>query len=113
MSGLKKLYEATIGRFLKRGLGGKIYVGSDKAGNKYYKVYEGGSHCKSIENSHFEIGIERREIEWFDVNIQDRKSIPPEWHSWLHYKRQAAPTAQVDFHLQRNILTYTYITLVI
>lgn len=60
------------------------YVGSDELGNKYYRAMG-----PLIDRS---VGPERR---WVVYNgYADASKVPPDWHGWLHYTYDEAPSDQ-------------------
>jgi NADH:ubiquinone oxidoreductase subunit len=57
-----------------------MQVGIDVAGNRYFT----GSPRKGYKN-------ERRWVMYKDA--PDSSTVPPEWHSWLHYQTDTRPTS--------------------
>lgn len=62
-----------------------VYVGSDSAGNTYYRERDG----------------ERR---WVIYNGEaDASAIPPGWHGWMHHRTDTPPSEETyeaaDWHL--------------
>lgn len=71
-----------IGTRLYTWLRGEL-VGSDQAGNRYYREKGGGNvHPDSI----------RKERRWviYDGDIEASR-VPAEWHAWLHHTTQTPP----------------------
>ncbi len=66
-----RLYTSRHGRF----------IGEDGAGNKYYEDKAG-------------IGPAGRPRRWVTYNgVAEASKVPPEWHGWLHYTFDEAPSA--------------------
>jgi NADH:ubiquinone oxidoreductase subunit len=63
-----------------------VLKGTDAMGNKYF--------CEITET-----GTERR---WFESPTGEHyPQLPAEWHSWLHHRREVAPTAQLSAQLEK------------
>ena len=58
-----------------------IYVGSDEAGNRYYK-------SKTAQGPN---GRERRMVV-FAGGYAEASAIPPGWHGWMHHRDDVAPS---------------------
>ena len=70
----------TIGTRLYTWLRGE-HVGSDAAGNRYYRDRTGASRADGL-----------REKRWVVYNGEAEASrVPPEWHGWLHHVVAAPP----------------------
>jgi NADH:ubiquinone oxidoreductase subunit len=58
-----------------------VYVGSDEAGNRYYR-----SKKPTGPN-----GRERRMV-IYAGGYAEASAIPPGWHGWMHYRTDVAPS---------------------
>lgn len=59
--------------------GGAHKVGSDQNGNKYYRAKARPGY--------------KRERRWVIYKgAPEASKVPPEWHGWLHYQNDAAPS---------------------
>lgn len=69
----------TIGTWLFTKLHG-LPVGSDAEGNRYFQDKR--------------VVAGRRRKRWVIYNgVAEASRVPPEWHGWLHYTTDVAPTA--------------------
>ncbi len=60
-------------------LGGTRLVGRDQTGNKYYRAKARKGY--------------KRERRWVIYNgAPEATKVPPEWHGWLHYQTDIAPS---------------------
>ena len=73
---------ATIGTLLWSGRHGQ-HVGTDAAGNKYYR---------SVKKRTTE-GYERRWVIYAGAN--DASNVPSEWHGWLHHSYDGVPESHL------------------
>lgn len=56
------------------------YVGSDEAGNRYYRS---------------KAGARKPNRRWVVYNgYAEASKIPPGWHGWMHYRTDVPPTAE-------------------
>jgi len=88
MSFLKQIFtwwhRQTIGTFIYTLIIGK-FVGEDEFGNKYYSDSKG----------------KKRWVIYSD-RVESSK-IPPNWHSWIHFKKKDKPDSKVKvFAWQKN-----------
>mgnify|MGYP002652597922 CR=1 FL=1 len=77
---------ATIGTLLWAGRAKGEHVGTDAAGNKYYRqrAKAAGANDGSYTS---------REKRWVIYNgANDASRVPAEWHGWLHHTWQEPPT---------------------
>ena len=58
------------------------YVGTDEFGNRYYIQKRGVGP----------LGVPRRWVTY--KSMAEPSQVPPEWHGWLHYTVDSAPTEQ-------------------
>ena len=77
---------ATIGTLFNSALTGE-QVGSDTAGNKYYRAK------KPYPSSHPFAGQERRWVIYAGSN--DASNVPAEWHGWLHGSFDGVPESNL------------------
>ncbi len=76
----KAILTMTIGTRLYTWLRGQL-VGSDAAGNRYYRDRTGASRADGM-----------REKRWVLFNGEVEASrVPPEWHGWLHHAQKDPP----------------------
>lgn len=74
-------HKATLGtRFLTWRKG--EYVGSDEAGNRYYRT-RGGAKDPAL-------GFERRWVIY--AGEADASAIPPGWYGWMHHRFDVPPS---------------------
>lgn len=77
---------ATIGTLVWSSLNGD-HVGTDLAGNKYYRAK------KPIRKGQPNAGGERRWVIYTGPN--DASNVPPEWHGWLHGTFDGVPESRL------------------
>ncbi|MFA9199672.1 MAG: NADH:ubiquinone oxidoreductase subunit NDUFA12 [Cypionkella sp.] len=77
---------ATIGTSLWSALNGEK-VGSDLAGNVYYRAK------KRVPRGQPFAGSERRWVIYAGAN--DASNVPPEWHGWLHGNLDDVPESRL------------------
>ena len=77
---------ATIGTSLWSALNGE-QVGTDLAGNKYYRAK------KRVPAGQPFAGSERRWVIYAGAN--DASNVPPEWHGWLHGSFDGVPESRL------------------
>jgi NADH:ubiquinone oxidoreductase subunit len=77
---------ATIGTALWSALNGE-HVGTDFAGNKYYRAK------KRVPKGQPFAGSERRWVIYAGAN--DASNVPPEWHGWLHGSFDGVPESHL------------------
>ncbi|GGF31595.1 NADH dehydrogenase [Aliidongia dinghuensis] len=79
----------TLGTLLFTWLRGE-QVGTDAAGNKYYREKGGRKIVKGG-------GMESRERRWVVYHgIVEASKVPPEWHGWLHHTTDERPPADLE-----------------
>ena len=90
MSILSKIFTwwdgATIGTSLWSSLNGE-HVGTDFAGNKYYRAK------KRVPAGQPFAGSERRWVIYSGAN--DASNVPAEWHGWLHGSLEGVPESHL------------------
>jgi NADH:ubiquinone oxidoreductase subunit len=75
----------TLGTWINTKLTGR-YVGKDQFGNRYYEARKKNS-------------FNHRKRRWVIYKGKAEPSkVPPEWHNWLHYTSQTAPTTPPKGH---------------
>ena len=77
---------ATIGTSLWSSLNGE-HVGTDFAGNKYYRAK------KRVPAGQPFAGSERRWVIYSGAN--DASNVPAEWHGWLHGSLEGVPESHL------------------
>merc|ERR1719153_1337390 len=70
-------------------------VGEDERGNKYYQNDE-----YPMGRNRFVVYAEKTFEQRYDYDASD---IPAEWHRWLHYMTDDAPTAAGVLPTERNM----------
>ena len=69
---------ATLGTHLWAGRQGGEHVGTDYAGNKFYRYYFFFEYATTVSYT-------QREQHWVIYNgANDASRVPAEWHGWLH-----------------------------
>lgn len=77
---------ATVGTLVWSALNGE-HVGTDLAGNKYYRAK------KPVAKGQPNAGSERRWVIYSGPN--DASNVPPEWHGWLHGTFDGVPESRL------------------
>ena len=79
----------TLGTLLFTWLRGE-QVGSDVAGNKYYRLKGARALVKGG-------GMDSRERRWVIYNgLSEASKVPSEWHGWLHHMTNELPPADLQ-----------------
>ena len=82
---------ATLGTHLWASRQGGEHVGTDYAGNKYYRKARKADKDGGVSTGSYT----QNEKRWVIYNgINDSSRVPAEWHGWLHLTLDVPPTEQ-------------------
>lgn len=84
-----------LGTFLHTLLFGRL-VGSDELGNRYYEDKRSPkiSRGSMYGGNYVPVGMQRKRWVYYN-GLAEASKVPPHWHGWLHYTRDAAPVNEV------------------